>query len=222
MNYVTQNKILIKKIVLTSVLTSLSIILSITFNFIRMPFASFLTLDISLMPLLIIAYTINFRYTFFSIIVVGLSGFMPPNSGGWIGVLINTISHLIFVTIWFSFLQIFKKFTKNNYVSINLSLIASIILISLILTIINGIFFTPLYWWYYGMLHSISFVEAINKYNGGEIGHIILLGMPNYWLGIFALYISFNLIKFVLISYLFFIVICILIKSKFMEKYFGN
>lgn len=217
-----QNKIIIRKIALTSVLTSLSVILSIISNFIRMPFASFLTLDISLIPLLVIVYAINFRYAFFSIIATGLSGFIPPNSGGWIGVLINTISHLIFVTTWFSFLQIYKRFTKSNYTSINLSLITSIILISLILTILNGLFFTPLYWWYYGILHSISFIEAMNKYNGGEIGHIMLLGIPNYWLGIFALYISFNLIKFLLISYLFFVVICILIKSKVIEKYFKN
>ncbi len=199
---VKNNMILSKEIALTALLTGLAIIFSILSNFFIVPFATWLTIDLS--PLFIVSIYMFVKnhpiiYSVTSTIGVSLFTFINVGLAGWVGVLINICSNLTFLFMSIMFLKLFKKLFRNNKLYYLVSISFSCITTTFILTILNGILFTPLYWSYFINPRMISFIEAMNWYN--ENPSLYLLYIPNYWAGIFGLYISFNIIKFFICSF---------------------
>ncbi len=196
------NTNLSREIALTALLTGLAIIFSILSNFFIVPFATWLTIDLS--PLFIVAIYVFVRnhpiiYSVTSTIGVSLFSFINVGLAGWVGVLINLCSNLVYLLMSILFLKLFNKFFSNNKLYYLVSIGFSCITTTLILTILNGLLFTPLYWSYFVNPRMISFIEAMHWYNQNP--SLYLLYIPNYWAGIFGLYVSFNIIKFFICSF---------------------
>lgn len=213
----------IKKMVITSIFIALSIITSFSTNFISLPFlASFLTLDISLIFIIALLVITSYYWALFAGITLGCFSFIW-SSGIWIGAVFNIIVNVFTITIIWIFDKYVFKNIKNYWLKWGYNLISTLIIITFSFTLLNGILFQPLWWWFFNTpLKSISFIEAEFLYNNNFISHAFLLWMPNYWSGIFALYTSFNLFKFSIVFLIAFPAINVLIKSGMIEKYFKH
>ncbi len=199
-------KILIFDIAIISILLSLGILFSYLSNFFTLPFAPWLTIDISPFFYIMIYFCIrNVKgviWTIFSILIGSVFNFIYNPYSGWIGVVINISSNLLFfviILIFYKLISFLKLKDKIKYIIFNL---LSIIVISLLLCLLNGLLFTPLYWYVFdvGNFNSFSYIEIMNWYNSEP--NIWLLYIPNYWTGIFGLYSAFNFIKFGIIGVL--------------------
>lgn len=207
----------IKKISITSIFLSMAIIFSYLSTWMPLDFLSpFLKINLSSIFLGIILLSVNFKYAVFSTIVssfVQFAGASPSTT--YVGVLINMISNLIFISILFIINKLLLPRTLKKSHNLQLGLkkynvkwhyaseILTVLLTSLTLTVLNGILFTPLNWYVFSLLpglNSISFLEAESIYNSSSGAQVLMLGIPNYWAGIFALYMSFNLLNFSIVS----------------------
>ncbi len=212
-----------KEIALTALLTGLAIIFSILSNFFIVPFATWLTIDLS--PLFIVAIYMFVRnhpiiYSVTSAIGVSLFAFINVGLAGWVGVLINLFSNLTFLLTSILFLKLFNKMFINNKLYYLVSIGLSCIVTTFILTILNGILFTPLYWSYFINQKMISFIEAMKWYDQNP--SVYLLYIPGYWAGIFGLYVSFNLIKFSICSFVLINIAIIFKKNLYIKCNINN
>lgn len=193
----------IYNITITSLLTSLSIVLSLVCKFFILPFATWLNVDISLISQIVIYVCIKGKYSIFysifSLFITSVTSIAWYGTGDLIGVLISFISGLIYISIYCFFYMVFKF--KNLKIYLISTILSSLILTTFVLTLLNGLLFTPMYWSYLG-ISSLNFLDCEMIYNMNP--NIYLLNMPTYWTGIFALYISFNSIKFMCISIIIF------------------
>ena len=89
----------------------------------------------------------------------------------------------------------------NRKLQIALISIFTVLLTSLLLTFLNGIFFTPLFWYGYDYIDALSISKAKNIYDDVKTA---FFGLPNYWSGIFGTILPFNLLKFTLIYVIYF------------------
>ncbi|MEG0879400.1 MAG: hypothetical protein RSE95_01900 [Malacoplasma sp.] len=211
----------IKKIAITSIFLALAILTSLGTNFVKIGFlADFLSLDISLIFIIPLIFICSYYWAAFGAIVLSLFTFLWPGNI-WIGVVFNLIVNITFVTlVWLFHKFINIKLISNKSLSLTINLVLSTLISSLFFTWLNGMLFQPLWWWFYGLSNnSVSFVEVAKLYNLGIISNSLLLWIPNYWGGIFALYISFNLLKFTIISIITFSLVMILFKSNIIERF---
>lgn len=191
---------------ITSVLTALSIVFSFVCKFFILPYATWLNIDLSIIFQVFIYILIKNKfsifYSLFSLFITSLSSMIWYGVGDIIGIFISFISGSLFILIFYMFSKIiYIKNVRSYYL---VTLLLSSILTIILLTVLNGLIFTPLYWWYFG-LSSISFIDCEIWYNSSP--NVWLLNMPNYWSGIFVLYISFNSIKFLSSSILLFVIL---------------
>ncbi len=193
----------IYNISITSILTSLSVVLSLVCKFFILPFATWLNVDISLVAQIVIFMFVRSKfsifYSIFSLFITSITSMAWYGTGDLIGILISFLSGLLYILIYYLCAK-FIRF-KNTKVYLLTCLIFSFIIIVLLLTILNGLLFTPMYWSFLGIA-SMNFLDCEFVYNMNP--NIFLLNMPTYWSGIFALYISFNSIKFLCISFIIF------------------
>lgn len=216
-NHEKDSSLVTKKIAITSVFLSLAMIFSFLSTLMPLPFlASFLNLNLSSIFLAIIMLLVNFYYSVFAIFITSLLVFANPGPALWVGVLVNFFSNLIFISVLYLVNKLFinKIFDKDNCQEIkhnsglNLkwhyaSEIIAVITTSFILSTLNGLIFTPLFWYSARLLiglSSPSFIEAMRIYNSSQSSSILMLGIPNYWAGIYALYMAFNLFNFSICS----------------------
>ncbi len=200
-----KNYNLSKEVSLVSIFTAFAILFGILSNFIVLPFAPWLTIDFS--PIFIFGIYLfverrSIIYTTISILVVSLLNFINMGVAGWVGVIISFCSNAIYVFILIVLTNLLKRFFKSNRALFGLVLTIGFLLASLSLTVLNGLFFTPLYWWLFIDSSMISFLDWEKWYNANP--NLWLLYIPHYWAGIFGLYISFNIIKFGICSFLIF------------------
>ena len=188
-------KISVKKISISAMLLSLWV----TFNYISTFTSSiafaFLHVDLSIAFVLLSFHLIGYLNSFFICFAIGLFS-IGWSTTGVIGPLILIISNLTFITIYF----ISSKLIRGQKLQI-LNLFNAIITNSILLAFLNGIFFTPLFLYVFTDVKTINFIEISNNYNSGlwfEKLKIYFMFIPNYWLGTFSLYISFNLFKFLI------------------------
>lgn len=213
----------IKHMVITSIFLALAILTSFGTNFIKISFlGDFLSLDISLVFIIPLIFTCSYYWACLGSIALSLFTFLWPGNI-WIGVVFNVIANFTFVSLVWLFKHIFKKKKNiNNSILLIINLSLSIIISSIFFTFLNGILFQPLWWWFFRVTDTIFFVEVAKQYNFGVIPHIYLLWIPDYWSGIFALYMAFNLFKFVIVSLITFIAITFIWKSNLIERSFNK
>jgi riboflavin transporter FmnP len=84
----------------------------------------------------------------------------------------------------------------NEYAKYLIASFTALILTTVIMTTLNGLIVTPLYWKEFKIVRSSDLTTVINKYESDKSLQLLLFGIRGYWKGIFALYTSFNLIKF--------------------------
>lgn len=219
-NLYSKNQIKIKDITFTGMMTSLSIIFFMIGGFINIPLASYLFLDFSVISIVGIYLHIKkakgLIYALISCFLVGCFGFAihTPRTGDFVGPIINIVSNSLFIILFSLFFKI--KYTRKIYFNFLIALSLAVICIAFLLSFLNGIIFVPLYS-NLGFLplgtSSISFVDVMNAYNNND--GKILLGINSYWGGIFAIFFSFNIIKFSINAILLFIVQYSFKKSKY-------
>lgn len=148
----------------------------------------------------------------------------------YLGHFILLITHMIYITVFTLAYKFFKNFLlqktqtehienidgaiTSNKIDLRQFLVRhsvvfglSILMTTIIITLLNVFFLTPLYFWIYyklgAPLYPIqgpllnSFLTAFNR---SASFRIYFLGIPNYYAGAFSIFISFNLINLTLNS----------------------
>lgn len=190
------------KVAITGMMLSLVLLFQFLERF--MPFAeTYMRLNISLIFIIATIYLAGFSWAFLILILrfiigpaVGIAGY--DVIALW-SHFILFISGLTFILIFLGFKLLFKSVKKDN-VKIALSLIIAVLISSFINAILNGVFYTPVYFWLYKLAPDASIASAQIAYKSAKI---FFFGIPDYWAGIFAVYILGNLIKYMIISVLF-------------------
>lgn len=220
-NKKTNVNIHIKNIAITSIFLALAILTSLGTNFIKISFLSdFLSLDISLVFIIPLMFICSYYWATLASTILSLFTFLWPGNI-WIGVVFNLIANFVFVTLVWFFVKVFQKKTIFNYsLTLILSLGLSVLISSIFFSFLNGVIFQPLWWWFFKLTDTVFFVEVAKQYNFGVIPHAFLLWIPDYWSGIFGLYMAFNIFKFVIVSIMTFIVVVFILKSNLLEHYF--
>lgn len=230
----------IRAMTITSCLLAASILISFISNFIKISFlGDFLTLDLSLVFIIPLIFICNVYWSLLSGVICGLFSF-AWSAGLWIGPLLNiTVNILTILLVYLFYFKVFriiknkqiKKTIVNNkvvfnlnnyfyfYIKLIITLLLTLIITTLVMAFLNGIVFTPLYWWAYNLLDSPSFVIA-NKWYKDNGPNLYLLYLPDYWSGIFGLYTSFNVFKLSIVFILVYFPITIIVKSDLANKYF--
>ena len=94
---------------------------------------------------------------------------------------------------------IIKLFIKNEVLFLCLVLIVSTIITSLFLTMMNGLWISPVFWHLFNPQIPL-YPGIINYYHDNTSLHTFLYGIPNYWAGIWSIMGTGNLLKFTIIS----------------------
>ncbi|MGL5246036.1 MAG: MPN527 family putative ECF transporter permease subunit [Mycoplasmoidaceae bacterium] len=185
----------VKKISVLSMLLSLGVIFNYVSTFIPFFAFAFLNVDLSVAFVLLAFSLYGYWSAFFMCFAIGLFS-IAWSTTGIIGPMILIVSNLSFISIYF----LISKLIKIKKIEI-LNVIISIIINAIFLSIINGIIFTPIFLNMFTDIKTINFIEIANNYNSGlwyEKLKIYFMFIPDYWLGIFSLYTSFNLFKFLI------------------------
>lgn len=223
---VSNETIRIRSMTLTSVMLGFYLIFAFFCNtYLPIPFlGGFLNFDISLFFLIPLVFICSSKWWVSAGIIGGLMCFIWAGSGGWVGAIFNIVVNLLTLGSFFVLKIVFIDLTSKKFLVFKLLLILflSLIIIIFINCLLNGLIFTPLYWWTYSIIKIPSFVEAENTYNSNDSLRVWLLFVPKYWDGIFALYSAFNLLKFGVISILMFPLLLIMYKSNIVNNYFNS
>ncbi|MGL4647154.1 MAG: MPN527 family putative ECF transporter permease subunit [Mycoplasmoidaceae bacterium] len=206
----------IKKIVWVAMFLVLGILFSYASNFIPFFAFGFLKIDISIIFFLVPISLVGYRSSIFIIIIIGITN-IAWSTTAFIGPLILIISNIVFVTCYF----LLNKIIKIKHAKL-INLIVATLVCSFIITLLNGIFFTPLFINFFTDVKTISFIEISNNYNNGlwyDKLKFFLMFIPDYWGGIFALYIGFNLLKFGIGSILYFMIDKLLTKNQILPSF---
>lgn len=132
-----------------------------------------------------------------------LLGTLGYDLAGIIAHLILFISTIITLFIYFLNTFLFKKINNLKYRYL-ITAITTIVITAFILAILNGLLFTPLFWWAFKYLPIISYNDAKLMYQQNEFIQIAHFGLKNYWAGILVVYIfgnMFNLSIIFLVNY---------------------
>ena len=169
-----------------------------------MPFAkTYMRLNISLIFIIATFYLAGFGWAFLLLVLRFAIGPAVGTTGYDVAALwahfILFVSGIIFILFFIIFKWSLRSI-KNDSLKIGLSLIMTIIVSSLLNTILNGIFYTPVYFWLYKLAPDPSIASAQIAYKSANV---FFFGIPNYWVGIFAVYIVGNMIKYAIVSVLF-------------------
>ncbi len=188
---------IVHKITFTGIFLGLVLLLQFLSKF--MLFAdTYIKLNLSLLFILPIFYYAGFIWGSLSLILRFLMG--PTISGmGYstieiTGHFILLICSIVTIAFMYLFSSLFNKLKKHN-TKVILITVSTWICTSLVLTFLNQIFFTPLYWYVYEYTDNFSISQSIDVYQY-PIVKIKFFMIPNYWAGTFATYLAGNLTKY--------------------------
>ncbi|WP_412032330.1 MPN527 family putative ECF transporter permease subunit [Malacoplasma muris] len=222
---ITQNKISektkqIRAMAITSCFLAISILVSFATNYIKITFlGDFLTLDLSLVFIVPIIFICNIFWALFAGIVCGLAAFIWMGTGLWVGpIFIIVINVIIILLVYLWYFIIFKKIKKTS-IKLSLTLLITLILLMFLGSLLNGLIFTPLYWWIYNVIPIPSFIEA-EKWYQSQGPNPYLIYINTYWNGIFGLYSAFNLLKFGVIFIIIYGPLLLIINNNIADRYF--
>ena len=213
--YHGQNKA--HKIVVLGVLLSMTLILNYITNFLQWPEPSFLHLDFSLIPIIVALFIFNFYSSFLLLIIRFFLELLLSHDGiaFWYGPLIQLQISLFFILFIIISFKTFNKIVKSFVWLLFISLLCSSFLTIIFSSIINWSWATPLYmhfkYNYNGSINPFSFNQWYIKNNL----KIMFLGLPNWHVASFGIFIPFNIVKFSMISF----VSIILIKISYRHFY---
>lgn len=223
---ISDNAVRLRSMTITAVCLAFYAIFAFFCNtYLPLPFlANFLNLDISLVFLIPLVFICPIKWWISSSLISGFFNFLWASSGGWVGALFNVIVNFTTLLVFY-FLNIFllerKKNKKHFVFYLILSLIIALVVLVLFNCFINGIFFTPLYWWSFGIITSPSFLFAQQAYESYDSLKVWLLFIPNYWDGIMTLYSIFNSLKFGITFVLLFPLLIVIFKSKIVNHFYS-
>lgn len=196
-----QNRNLTQRLTLTGVFLALVILLQFFEKY--LPFANtYLRFNFSLLFILPIFFFSGPGWGIFALILrFAIGPAMDPlgyDITGIMGHLILLISSSVTIFIFFlmSWLTLSLRNSKWKYWIVA---ILTIILSSIILTLLNGLLFSPLYWWAFNFLDHPSYLAAQTLYQNTSGLQVMHFGIKSYWGGIWAVYLSGNIIKYSLI-----------------------
>ncbi len=198
-----KNKSVIQRISLSGIFFALVIL----FQFLEtyMPFGdTYMNLNFSLLFILPVFYFAGPQYGLGIIVLRLIIGPAMSKLGyssiGMVSHLILMISSLTAIGFMSLYSTLFHNIKSNNKKLILIS-ISTVISTALILTLLNGLFFTPMYWHVYGYIDSVSIELAKRIYPSISIKFFFI---PSYWGGIFVVFLTGNLLKFSLVYVIYF------------------
>lgn len=204
--WLSKNRSKYFSLVFTAMTLSLSLLFSLISNF--MPFilgAAFLRIDIGMVFIFLTFIISKWKY---GLTVLVANFIIHPILPGtnisfielfYIGKLIYIITSLFYISI---FIFCYKIFNKKH---ILLSLIISIFSTTIIVTLLNGVIFTPIFLYLISNgFYSINFIELMQQYTTSNLNLIFITS--NYWGGISLVYGLFNLFLLSINSALFLII----------------
>ncbi len=191
----SKSRRVVHKIAFTGIFLGLVLLLQFLSRY--MPFAdTYININLSLLFILPIFY---YSGLFWGILVLLLRLFLGPTISGtgyatqfMVGHLILFICSVVTIVLMYIFSSVFSKMQRHN-LKVILIIISTLITTSLILTILNQIFFTPLFWYSYGFTKTFSISQSIEVY---QVVKIKFFMIPNYWVGTFVTYFLANLTKY--------------------------
>ncbi len=187
----------VQKIAFTGVFLGLVLLTQFLSRF--MPFAdTYIKLNFSLLFILPIFYyagpqwgILTLLLRFFMGPIISGSGYHPKDLTSHFILLVCSIVTVLFMYIYSHLARNIKSHNKKVIVIV----LATLISTSLLLTILNQILFTPLYWYAYGFTKGFSISQSVNVYQYPAV-KIKFFMIPNYWAGTFATYFAGNLTKY--------------------------
>ena len=192
----------VQKTTLLALLLSISLILNVITSQIRWPFASFLNIDISLMPIIISMFIFSFKESFLLLtirwIFITIMNVNEPVV--WFGPLVQYIFALFYLIVILLFLKITKNYIKNNGFRILISLTVSIIITSIFATFNNWLWMTAIYWRLYGQDVPINPNEFNQFLLENQWARIYFGNIPDWHSGVWMVFIPFNIFKFGAVS----------------------
>lgn len=191
---------IIKDYTMSAIFIGIAILINYTSNFIKFEYLAF---DFSLFTITLLSFKVRKRMVYAATIIISLANFIN-SSAGWIGVMIVSLNNIFFITI-FLFLKKILINNKHKYWKLLLVHIIASFATIMFNVLMNGLLYTPLYWYSFKIASSINFIQVQKEY---EIKpNLYLLNFKKYWAGVFVLYFSFNLIKYTVITFISFILI---------------
>ncbi|EDX53164.1 MPN527 family putative ECF transporter permease subunit [Ureaplasma urealyticum] len=209
--YYSTSKI-IKDYTLSAVMLGIGILVAYLSHFIRFNFLAF---DFSLFTLVYLIYKVKYRFVYLVTILLSLANLMH-GSPSWVGTMILSLNNLFFVSMVIIFKKIFIPKTSKFHLNLCVLVLSSFLTI-VFNVIMNGILYTPLYWYTFKITSTLNFLEVQKIYESHPT--LFLLNIKSYWLGIIALYTIFNLIKNAIISFISLIILKIFVDQKTITTY---
>lgn len=164
-----------------------------------MPFApGILNINLSVIFILATAYVIGYSWAnlllFLRLLIgpgIGTTGYSMV--GMWSHTIL-LIGGLLFLNIFLLMNKIvFKKFSvKKNLLFTSM---ATIFIVSIVMTLLNGLLFTPVFFYLLKYIQSPTINNAMNVYPSA-----LFFGIPSYWGGIFTVFGSGNVLKYLIIT----------------------
>ncbi len=193
----------IQKITILSLLLSISFVLNILTSFISWPLAKFLEMDISLLPIIISLFLFGFKEALIMIIIrfIFITLINVNKIVIWLGPLSQFIFAFFYLAIISFSLKITKKIIKINGLRIIISMIIATFLTSIFATIFNWWWITSLYWYLLGFIDNMMNPYEFNEFLLKNKSIRLYFGnIPNWHLGVWIIFLPFNLVKFGIIS----------------------
>ncbi|WP_208895079.1 MPN527 family putative ECF transporter permease subunit [Ureaplasma diversum] len=187
--------VIIKQYTTSSLVLGISILVCYGSSFLKF---SFLSLDFSLACLSVLVFKVRYKYILLATILLCISNLM--HSSNWVGLLVVSLNNLLFMHLLILFYHLYYLRVKKQ-IMIHLSIIffISSVITLLFNVIMNGILYTPLYWYSFNLIKNPSILAAKTFYE--QKPNLYLLYIPDYWAGIFTLYTIFNLIKYSVVAF---------------------
>ncbi|MEA4333605.1 MPN527 family putative ECF transporter permease subunit [Mycoplasma sp. 1232] len=218
-----KNMNVIFKMAFTGLMLAISIVFSIIGSFI--PFNSFLTFNFLLISAFLTAFIIDFQYSLIMLISNFLiSPFITIKSTtldiAFLGNFILLLMQAVFVFSSYLFGKLLWKSKLKKELSILVILAISSLVTIAIITFLNTFLFNLIYFKLFKQLDAVSLNELLANYD--KKFKIFFFGIPNYFAGSIALYLSFNLINIAINYFIIYIFIFTLSKTKFLDNILNN
>ncbi|CAM9109414.1 MPN527 family putative ECF transporter permease subunit [Mycoplasma todarodis] len=188
---------IVHKVAFTGVFLGLVLLLQFLSRF--MPFAdTYIKLNLSLLFILPIFY---YAGPLWGILVLILRLTLGPAISGlgytiqeFTGHFILFMCSMITIGLMYIFSGLFSKMKLHN-VKVILIVTSTLLTTSLILTFLNQVLFTPLFWSAFKFTDGFSLKQSIKLYDNPIVKAKFFM-IPNYWAGTFATYLAGNLVKY--------------------------
>ncbi|MEE3928185.1 hypothetical protein V2E24_01155 [Mycoplasmopsis ciconiae] len=195
----------IHKIVLTSILLALTLLVSYGSSFLKFPFADFLSFDLSIVFVFVTWHYVGFVYVCLlqisRFLISPLFSHTSDIATSYLGVFILILTQMLFIGVFLGIKHLFfyrkEKINSTPYqtrffrvVRMSVVVIFTITFAALIMATLNTFIFNLIYFKLFRILNHVSLGELLEKYD--STFKVFFFYIPDYYLGSYALYTSFN------------------------------